>query len=322
MKKPIKYIRVLLLLLLSAAILFFFYLNRGLSHEVVAAQCKCLSLEEGGFEEFDSLPSQIYGVGLSYAGHINETASEFDPVADPPIFKKAVESISRDNSEVGIPSHTEMLEAIEELEPGIAKQINESNNPLAALMDYEVELGFVLLEDVDLKGLEDGSYLPKIGFFLANDLSSRSLAILGEGQSNRYDYWGVSKSFEGFTPASSQVWIPHTFEENSIPCIRLQTLVNGEIRQDQMSSDLIYTPLEMLQAIHRKYPNAALKKGDWVLTGTPGGVILSTPRWLMRLANMIGLDRFAKLGSKTREDEVAKFLKAGDVVISKGEGLG
>ena len=90
-----------------------------------------------------------------------------------------------------------------------------------------------------------------------------------------------------------------------------------------MTSDLIYTPLQMLQAIHRKYPNKLLLKGDMVLTGTPGGVIMSTPRWLVRLAGMIGMDRFDKLTKVTSDEkDIAKFLKAGDKVLVKGEGLG
>ena len=78
----------------------------------------------------------------------------------------------------------------------------------------------------------------------------------------------------------------------------------------------------MLQAIHRKYPNTALKKGDLVLTGTPGGVAMSAPRWLVRLAAMIGMSRFEKLGHTTGEDDIAKFLQKGDKVVVRGEGLG
>jgi len=86
---------------------------------------------------------------------------------------------------------------------------------------------------------------------------------------------------------------------------------------------LIYTPLQMLQAIHRKYPNKPLQKADMVLTGTPGGVIMSTPRWLVRLAGIIGMDRLKKLTKVTSDEKgVAKFLKAGDKVLVKGEGLG
>ena len=103
----------------------------------------------------------------------------------------------------------------------------------------------------------------------------------------------------------------------------IETQVNGVVRQHQMTNDMIYTPLQMLQAIQRKYPNKLLQKGDMVLTGTPGGVMMSTPRWLVRLAAMVGMDRFKKLSKVISDEEKAnKFLKAGDKVLVKGEGLG
>jgi len=90
-----------------------------------------------------------------------------------------------------------------------------------------------------------------------------------------------------------------------------------------MTSDLIYTPLQMLQAINRKYPNKQFQKGDMVLTGTPGGVIMPTPRWLVPLAGIVGMDRFDKLSKITSDEkDIVKFLKAGDKVLVRGEGLG
>ncbi|MEM1321839.1 MAG: fumarylacetoacetate hydrolase family protein [Bacteroidota bacterium] len=322
MKKIIQYTGLASLLLFLVAALCFLYLNRGLPHEITPAQFTCLSLEDGDFVSFDTLPRQIYGIGLSYAGHINETASSFDPAADPPVFRKALGSIAHEQSKVPIPSHTELVQAVDQLEPGLAQRINASNKPLPALMDYEVELGFVLLEDIDLQSLNQADYVPKIGFFITNDLSARSLAVLGEGQPNRHDYWGVSKSFQGFTPVSQQVWVPREFQADAIPCISLQTTVNGAIRQKQKTSDMIYTPLQMLQAVQRKYPATPLKKGDWVLMGTPGGVVMSTPRWIVRVADMMQMDRFEKLKHKTGESDIAEFLQQGDKVVSSGEGLG
>ena len=210
------------------------------------------------------VPSKIYGIGLSYAGHINETASEFDPAADPPVFQKAVNSIAYTEANVTIPSSTALLQVADQFEAGLGKQLEKTHPNLPALMDYEVELGFVLLEDITPEEVLQDNYIPRLGFFVANDLSARSLAILGEGQTKRYDYWGISKSFPGFTPVGQQVWIPNEFQANAIPCVQLQTLVNGEVRQDQRTSDLIYTPLQMLQAIQRRYPDTPLRKGDWV----------------------------------------------------------
>lgn len=321
--KIIKNMGVFLGLLLLILLAFAWYLNRGLPNEIKPADFNCLSIEDGTFTDFDTLPNNIFGIGLAYAGHINETASDFDPQGDPPVFIKANNSITTNGSQVKIPAQQTMLEAVEHLEPGLSHKLNQKFPSLPPLLDYEVELGFVLLEDIPVENLRNAAYIPKIGFFIGNDLSARSLAVLGEGQDQRYDYWGVSKSFLGFTPISEKVWVPNEFKANSIPCITIETLVNGEVRQHQMTSDLIYTPLQMLQAIHRKYPNKPLQKGDMVLTGTPGGVIMSTPRWLVRLAGIAGFDRFKKLATITADEKkIAKFLKAGDKVLVQGKGLG
>ncbi len=319
--KIIKYLCVVLPILMLTIAAFGLYLNRGLPHEIKPAKLTCLDLSEGTIIAFDTVPENIYGVGLAYAGHINETASEFDPSGDPPIFQKSLSSITNDGARVKIPSHEELIFALEQHESGISENLKNIKN-LPALLDYETEMGFVLLEDIANGQLSDDNFIPKIGFFMANDFGARSVAIMGEGQSNRYDYWGISKSFPGFTPMSEQMWIPHEFQANAIPCIIVETLVNGEVRQHQTTADLIYTPLQMLQAIQRKYPKAALKKGDLVLTGTPAGVIMSAPRWMMRAAAIIGLDRIDKLKAKIGESEVAKFLQTGDKVTVRGDGLG
>ena len=68
---------------------------------------------------------------------------------------------------------------------------------------------------------------------MANDLSARSIAILGEDQKNRYEYWGASKSYPGFTPISDHIWGPNNHLPDAIPCVTLQTLVDGELRQNE-----------------------------------------------------------------------------------------
>ena len=77
----------------------------------------------------------------------------------------------------------------------------------------------------------------------------------------------------------------------------------------------------MLRFIHAKYPDAPLSKGTLVLTGTPGGVALRTPRWLARLSDLLGLGRFKKLSAKLNGD-TSRFLSPGTTVLVRGQGLG
>jgi len=77
----------------------------------------------------------------------------------------------------------------------------------------------------------------------------------------------------------------------------------------------------MLRFVQEKYPETPLKKGDIILTGTPGGVAIATPRALVRLSNLLGFDRYKKLSIRLKGDQ-SLFLKGGDVVEVKGTGLG
>ena len=303
------------------------YLLRPLEHEPRPADFQCLALDGGRFEPFTPEATEreptVIGVGLSYSKHLNETASSFDPASGPPVFRKDARPLAAKSGAVRMPQAEELLAAMEAFEPGLADLAHKARGgrDLPALLDYETELGFVLLEDIPAGRLADPSFAPALGFFLANDLTARTVAIMGEGQPNREDYWGVAKSFPGFLPVADQVWIAKKRPVAGIPCVTLETLVNGQRRQQESTANMIYTPEDMLRAIDKKFPRQPLKRGDLVLMGTPGGVALATPRWLARLSALVGMDRFGKLNAILRRDRSA-FLSAGDVVIVRGEGLG
>lgn len=320
-----KLIRILSFAALSISLLTascYIYLNRDIAGSITPATFTCVEQSEGDFLHITLSHENIYGIGLAYADHIKETASDFDANIPPPVFKKSTASLAFDRSNVRRPHHAELVEALSQLEPDIMTTLNKQDIRLLPLLDYEAELAFTLLNNISDEQLKQPDFSPEIGFFVANDLSARSLAILGEGQTNKHDYWGVSKSFLGFTPVSSQIWRPHHPRQNTIPCVNLQTVVDGEPRQNQNTKNLIYTPLQMLRFIKSKYPSTPLNKGDIILTGTPRGVILNVPRWKARLAKLIGLNRFQKLSIQQRQDVADAFLKAGSEVLVSAEWLG
>jgi len=310
------------LFLIVLFMLFFVYLDRGLTQEIKPAEFSCLNPEDGGFSDEGMQYQNIYGIGLAYAKHINETASGFDPSLDPPVFKKQTLSLIKGGGDVTIPTREALLMAVETLEPGVGETLLNQEMELLALLDYEAELAFVLLEGITAKDLDNPSFVPKLGFLVSNDLSARSIAILGEEQKNRYDYWGASKSYPGFTPINGQVWVPNQHLPNAIPCVTLQTHVDGELRQKENTRNLIYTPKDMLLFIQEKYVLTAMNKGDLILTGTPGGVIFNIPRWKSRLAALLELDRFQKLAISQKPSSAEKFLKAGNQVSISAEWLG
>ncbi len=308
------------LVVLIALLALGYYLFRPLAHKPVPARLHCYDIAQGSYVSLEA-PPEAFGVGLSYAAHIEETASSFDPHAAPPIFRKDPKALVRTDATVAMPTPKQIAQAANALESGLGDALLQERPEVSALLDYEVEMAFVLLQDLSPDALADPAFAPELGFFIANDVSARTLAILGEGRPNRLDYWGVSKSFPGFMPVADRAWVPNETRPNGVPCVVIETTVNGEVRQQQSTDDLIYTPVQMLRFIHAKYPESGLKKGTFVLTGTPGGVALNTPRWLVRLGNLIGLSRFKKLAAKL-DGDTSRFLKPGDRVVTRGTGLG
>ena len=297
-----------------------FYLFRPLGETPSPAVVECYDIGQGAYVPL-GVPANAFGVGLSYAGHIEETASRFDPNASPPVFEKRPSALVRHGDGVRYPTPEELIQAADALEPGLGPVLRESQPRMSPLLDYEVEMGFVLLEDIDPSRLEDSRFAPRLAFFIANDLSARSIGILGEGRANEPAYWGESKSFPGFMPVADRAWAPEEALPNGIPCVEIESIVNGEVRQHQGTDDLIYTPVQMLRFVHAKFPNVPLDKGLMVLTGTPAGVAMTTPRWLARLGSLLRPSRFQKLSTKL-EGDTSRFLQVGDTVTVRGQGLG
>lgn len=319
-----KIVNTTLVTITSILVLFllaFFYINRGLPQAIHPAKFTCLSSDQGQFSQTGIAFNTLYGVGLSYADHINETASDFS-FDEPPIFIKSKASLMRGEEDVYIPKEAQMLNALSHVDIEAVQVLSNKGIQLKPLLDHEAELAFVLLEDVSSEDMMSSDFIPNIGFLIVNDLSDRSLAILGEGQTNRYEYWGASKSFPGFLPVSDRIWIPHTPYKHANPCVRLQTYVNEELRQDENTRNLIYTPEDILKFVSERYQNVPLKKGDVFLTGTPGGVIFNVPRWKVRLASLIGLDRFQKLAINLKDGHASQFLSKGNKISVSGEWLG
>ena len=311
---------IVVMVLLLAMLAIGYWLFRPLPVKPVPATFHHYDLNQGSHVPLDPPPG-IFAIGLSYAKHIEETASGFDPNAVPPVFRKELRAFVRTGANVAMPDTDALCASAEEIEPGLGKILREKHPDLSPLLDYEGELGFVLLEDIDPQALDAPGFVPRLGFFISNDLSARTLAIMGEDQPNRYDYWGASKSFPGFMPVGGHAWVPDEPKANGIPSVVIETKVNGQTRQKQTTDELIYTPLQMLRFIHMMYPESPLSKGTIVLTGTPGGVALKSPRWQVRLANLIGMSRFKKLSIKLGSD-LSTFLKAGDRVVVSGGKLG
>jgi len=317
----IKYSAMFLSALLVALASFVFW---PAAHTPIPAPSECLSLDgdAGKLVPLAVDRDQLYGVALTYPGIIRQGGYDYDPQTPPPIFRKLAPALSM-GGDVKYPTQHEMLVTIETLEPGLAGQLRAKFTALPVLLDYEVELGIVVLEDITINQIRDSDFAPKLGYFLVNDLQSTTVGILGFGTEREARYLDQKGSFPGFLPISQKMWVPNSQLPNSLLCIELKTHVNGELRQNQNTKNRIYTNQQILGFVAETYSKDVIKAGTAIATGSPAGVALNAPRWKKRLGKLLMMDRFDKVSAvASASDGEGRFLQPGDVIIVHAQPLG
>lgn len=261
-------------------------------------------------------PTRIIALGLTYKAHAKETASGLDPV----VFDKDPAAWSPGEGELLRPSSTRLRAALEALDPALPEAMRAFGF-VPAMLDYEVELGLVLLDGLaDVGKIDALASGGRVALVVANDVTARSVQILGEGQADRLAYWSAAKSLPGFAPTSARAWVPERFDLDAWPALRLETRVNGAVRQDAGLELLIETPRQMLSRVCEA--GGAIPPGTLLLTGTPSGVAFSVPRWKRVMGERL-LDRLGKLRAAIGSfSATTKFLRPGDVVEVRAGFLG
>jgi len=196
-----------------------------------------ISEEELSFGPCVPAPQKIICVGLNYRRHAEETNS---PIPEYPIlFNKFNNSLTGHQASVAVPGVT-------------------------AKLDYEAELAIVIGRRA--KNVSRDEALDYVfGYTAVNDLSARDLQL-------RTQQWLLGKSCDGFCPIGPYLV---TADEVGDPNrLAIQSIVNGEIRQDSNTSDMIFACDEIVSYISR---HMTLEPGDVILTGTPEGVVLGLP---------------------------------------------
>jgi acylpyruvate hydrolase len=116
-------------------------------------------------------------------------------------------------------------------------------------LDYEGELAVIM-----------GPGRSVAGYAVADDVTARDLQ-------GREPQWTRAKGADGFCPYGP--WITTADEIPDPHTLALRTWVNGALRQDSNTSNLIFSIPELIEFIDE---TCTLQTGDVILTGTPSGV--------------------------------------------------
>jgi 2-keto-4-pentenoate hydratase/2-oxohepta-3-ene-1,7-dioic acid hydratase in catechol pathway len=206
----------------------------------------------------------VWCVGRNYRAHAKElSASVFkdndaNPESWPIVFTKVPECVVGPFDDVLVPL-------------GVSDQI-----------DYEAELAVVI--GTGGKNIAKADALKHVfGYTVVNDVTARDVQM-------RHQQWDMGKSFDTFCPMGP--WIV-TADEFDGTKTRVRCWVNGELRQDGPTDNMIFDIPTLIETISR---GITLYPGDVIATGTPAGV---------------------GMGMKP-----PRYLKAGDIVKVEIDGLG
>ena len=176
-------------------------------------------------------------------------------------------------------------------------------------LDYEIELGLVLRRAI--RGpvvVTDGNLHEFVAAaVIVNDYSARDVQI---PQMQFYK----GKSFRTFGPVGPHLALLDESNIGLIKQLRLTLTVNGQVRQDDTTANLVYGPAETLTELSRIQDFDA---GDLLSTGTPAGCALSVPspakqRISQLLPEKTRWKLFFKIQSKRTQ-----YLKPGDLVEAR-----
>jgi 2-keto-4-pentenoate hydratase/2-oxohepta-3-ene-1,7-dioic acid hydratase in catechol pathway len=140
-------------------------------------------------------------------------------------------------------------------------------------VDYEGELAVVIGRRC--KNVSASEALEAVlGYSCANDVSARDWQKrpeLGGGQ------WCRGKTFDTFAPLGPCLVTPAAIADPN--ALGLRTEVNGELRQEASTADMIFPVAELIAFLSG---STTLEAGTVILTGTPSGVGMGSdpPRWL------------------------------------------
>jgi 2-keto-4-pentenoate hydratase/2-oxohepta-3-ene-1,7-dioic acid hydratase in catechol pathway len=174
-------------------------------------------------------PGKIVAVGLNYRDHAEEVGLRIPE--EPLVFLKPSTAVIGPGEPIRYPQ-------------------------MASRIDYEGELGVVVRKKARHAGPEEavGCIL---GYVCFNDVTARDLQ-------EKDRQWTRAKGFDTFAPLGP--WIETDLDPHHL---KLETFLNGELRQSSNTENLIFDCYQLLSFVSQIM---TLMPGDVIATGTPSGI--------------------------------------------------
>lgn len=216
------------------------------SHDVIVRNCGQLPATPSDFDRGESVelpltsvrllapvsPTKIVCIGRNYREHAKELNHAVP--TEPLIFLKPPSAVLAPGDSILRPTS------------------------LSQRVDHEGELGVVIGKPCRQLTQADGVREYILGYTCVNDVTARDLQ-------NKDGQWSRAKGFDTFCPIGPVV----VSDLDPWAGIRVQTRVNGDLRQDGTTADFIF-PLDVVMRYISQV--MTLQPGDVIATGTPAGV--------------------------------------------------
>jgi 2-keto-4-pentenoate hydratase/2-oxohepta-3-ene-1,7-dioic acid hydratase in catechol pathway len=181
-------------------------------------------------------PRKFFGIAANYQSHIDEVLAS-NPDYVPPVYQrwfvKLPTSINGPYDPIPMPPESSQLD----YEAELAIVIGQTCRRVSAEQAVEVVAGYTICNDVSVR-----------------DWQKRSPTIM------------LGKSFDGHGPLGP--WIVTPDEVGDPHALRITCTVNGEVRQDGSTSEMINSCFEQIAYLSTV---CTLEPGDVIATGTPFG---------------------------------------------------
>lgn len=176
-------------------------------------------------------PPKIFAVGLNYKSHLNGRPAP----TTPEIFYKPITAVTHPGAPIVIPKSANNVHYEGELVLVIGKKLKRASKKQAAA------------------GIFGGT--------CGNDVSERGWQHGADGHPRDLQWWRA-KGADTFAPCGPVLVAGIDYRN-----LKLTTRLNGEVVQEQSTSDLLFDPADIVSTISQE---VTLQPGDLIFTGTPG----------------------------------------------------